>query len=101
MKSKPLSEYILSCSATMVGVCLTSIGLVKIIEEHNGRSHVDEYLALDSIIFLFSAFCAYLSLRHALKGKSFLLFDALADYAFVFALFIMVVIATLFAYETI
>ena len=101
MRRAQLAEHILPCSATMVGVCLTSIGLVKILEERIGPSHVDEYLAIDSILFLVSAMCAYLSLRHHFQKRAATLLYACADCAFIGGLVVMGVIATLFAYETI
>ena len=101
MKKELLAHYILPCSATMVGVCLTSIGLVKIIEQRIGASHVDEYLALNSIIFLASAVFSYLVLRANINSKRAHSFERIADFLFITGLGIMVIIATLFAYETI
>lgn len=51
MNQDQLSHHILPSASTMLGVCLTGIGLVKVVEEHIGPSHVDEYLALDAIFF--------------------------------------------------
>ena len=85
----------------MVGVCLTSISLVKIIEGRIGQSHVDEYLAITRIIFLVSTFLAYLVLRARLKAATLAIIETLADWTFLFGLAVMVIVATLFAYETI
>lgn len=103
MNRTPLAPHILPCSATMVGICLTSISLVKLMEARVGGSHVDEYLALNSIIFLGSAFFAYLALRThpELSAKRRMFYDTLADIAFLAGLAVMVVIALLFAYEMI
>jgi hypothetical protein len=100
MQREALSRHILPCSATMVGVCMTSIGLVKIIEEHIGPSHVDEYLALNSIVFLVSGALSYLSLRtseHRLTAR----LEKIADLSFMTGLAALAIIATLFAYEAI
>jgi hypothetical protein len=40
-----LSHHILPNASTMLGVCPTGIGLVKIAEAYLGPSRVDEYLA--------------------------------------------------------
>jgi hypothetical protein len=101
MQKPSLAQYVLSCSATMVGVCLTSISLVKILEGRIGASRVDEYLSLNAVIFLFSAFFAYLSLRTDDSRRVTSLYDKTADLAFMIGLAVMVVIAVLFAYETI
>lgn len=52
MLEDQLSRHILPNASTMLGVCLTGIGLVKIAENRLGPSHVDEYLALDGACFL-------------------------------------------------
>src|ERR1019366_5496026 len=52
MNQVQLSHHILPNASTMLGVCLTGIGLVKVAEAHLGPSHVDEYLALDAVCFL-------------------------------------------------
>jgi hypothetical protein len=41
-----LASHILPVSGTMIGVCVTLIGLVKLAEARHGSSHVDEYAAI-------------------------------------------------------
>jgi hypothetical protein len=41
-----LSGHILPVSATLIGVCVTLVGLVKVVEIKIGNSRVDEYAAL-------------------------------------------------------
>ena len=100
MEKTSIARHILPTSATMVGVCLTAVGLVKIIEQHIGPSHVDEYFSLNSILFLVSSVTAYLSLRtsHARRIK---LYETVADSMFVIGMVLMVIITILFAYECI
>jgi hypothetical protein len=99
MEKPSLARHILPTSSTMVGVCLTAVGLVKIIEQHTGPSHVDEYFSLNSIIFLVSSVTAYLSLRsHAHHVKRY---EAIADTMFIIGMVVMVVVTILFAYECI
>ncbi len=43
---RELSKHILPNSGTLIGVCATLIGLVKVAEAHIGPSRVDEYAAL-------------------------------------------------------
>ncbi len=50
--SRELSRHILPTSATMIGICTTFIGLVKLAEARIGPSHVDEYAALAALLFL-------------------------------------------------
>src|SRR5215212_7950693 len=57
-----LSRHILPTAATMVGICTTLIGLVKIIEDRIGSSHVDE-CGLAVLLSLVSALASYLAIR--------------------------------------
>ena len=50
-RDKALSKHILPSSGTMIGVCATVIGLVKVLEPDIGPSKVDEYAALTSLFF--------------------------------------------------
>ena len=54
-RSESLASHILPVSGTMIGVCATLIGLVKLAEAKHGSSHVDEYAAMAAITFLASA----------------------------------------------
>ncbi len=95
-----LSHHILPSASTMLGVCLTGIGLVKVAEAHIGPSHVDEYLSLNSICFLISCICSYWSIRrnnHVRDNRKKL--EQVADIFFIVGLVVMTVISITFAYE--
>ena len=69
MRTETLASHILPVSGTMIGVCVTLIGLVKLAEARHGTSHVDEYAALAAITFLASALASYLSMRYSDREK--------------------------------
>jgi hypothetical protein len=96
-----LSHHILPSAATMVGVCTTLIGLVKIVEGRIGPSRVDEWAALTALIFLGSAVTSYLSIRIETNRPSCGRFEAAADLLFLLGLIGLSVISLLFAYEVI
>jgi hypothetical protein len=54
-RSESLASHILPVSGTMIGVCVTLIGLVKLADARHGSSHVDEYAAMAAVTFLASA----------------------------------------------
>jgi hypothetical protein len=54
-RSESLASNILPFSGTMIGVCVTLIGLVKLADARYGSSHVDEYAAMAAVTFLASA----------------------------------------------
>ncbi len=100
-KSRELSNHILPASGTMIGVCTTLIGLVKVVEARIGPSHVDEYVSLVAVIFVFSALASYGSIRYAGRPNLGTQLERIADYLFLLGLLSIAVIAVLFAYEAI
>ncbi len=99
--SKELSRHILPTSATMIGVCVTLVGLVKVVESRSGPSHVDEYAALAAILFLVSVAASYLSIRYAGQNRASERYERIADVLFLAGLLGITVIAVLFAYEAV
>ncbi len=85
----------------MIGVCVTLIGLVKVVEERLGGSRVDEYAALASLLFLVSAISSYISIRHADRPQLSERCEVIADQCFLVGLIGIAAIALLFAYEII
>lgn len=98
---KALAHHILPTSGTMVGICTTLIGLVKVVEGRIGPSHVDEYAACASLLFLISAITSYLSIRFAERMKASRTLETIADQSFLLGLFCITLIGLLFAYEAI
>lgn len=97
-----LARDLLPASGTMIGVCTTLVGLVKIMERQAGPSHVDEYCACIGVAFLLSAASAYLALRLARhKPALSLRCERAADFAFLAGLASLVGLVALFAFETI
>ena len=58
-----LTGHILPTSATMVGVCVTAIGIVKLMHEGTVGHYVDKLLAVDSIIFVICSLVSFASAR--------------------------------------
>jgi hypothetical protein len=96
-----LASHILPVSGTMIGVCATLIGLVKLAEARHGSSHVDEYAAITAVTFLTSALTSYLSIRWSDRTRLSVLIEQIADMIFLGGLIGITLVATLFAYEVI
>lgn len=78
--------HIFSVSATMVGVCLTVIGIIRvIITLRRENLIIDDLVAVNMMFYLVSAFCSYWSLRthRTRRGRRML---HLADMLFLAAL---------------
>ncbi len=101
MPQERLALHILPNSATMIGVCVTAVGLVKVAEAHIGPSNVDTYCALAGAVFLVSAICSYLSLRFTRFAGMAAGLERAADICFMLGLIALTGITLLFAYEVI
>jgi hypothetical protein len=94
-----ISVHIFSVSAAMVGVCLTVIGIIRIvIKARNATTLADDFLALDSLLFLISCILAYGAMKK--RGTDMMAkLERMADTIFIVALIFMVVICGLIAFE--
>jgi hypothetical protein len=100
-RSESLASHILPVSGTMIGVCATLIGLIKLAETKHGSSRVDEYAAMAAVTFLASALTSYLSIRFSDRTNLSLQIERMADAIFLCGLIGITLVATLFAYEVI
>jgi len=96
-QDRNLSGYILPVAATMVGVCMTVISIIKLVE--TGRKAdmmVDEMLSLDSLVFLLSALFSYLAIRSTTRRAAL---EKLADVTFLIGMALIVVASFVLAYD--
>jgi len=90
-----VAHHILPTAATMAGVCVTVISIIKLTERsYSFTTLIDDFLAVDSLVFLSSAFLSYLSLRTQ-RGATW---EHAADILFLFGMAIMVVCTFLLVY---
>jgi multisubunit Na+/H+ antiporter MnhF subunit len=100
-RSEDLCVHIFSVSAGLVGVCLTVIGLFRVVSRlKNVDSLADNLLALDALGFLLSCTLAYLALRKQETPRRQRL-EILADRVFLASLGLMTLVGALIAYELI
>ena len=93
--------HIFSVSATLVGVCLTVIGIFRAITElKNFNTLGDNILAFDALLFLISCITSYVALRSTDKQRKKKL-ERIADYVFVGGLMLMVIVCILITYTLI
>ena len=93
-----LTMHVFAISAAMVGVCLTAIGILRLITTQTRVETIgDDLLAADAVVFMVYCFISFWSfksrtarLRHRLR----LIIDGL----FMLALTIMVLVCALIAY---
>lgn len=98
---RELAERIFSTSAQLVGVCLTVIGLFRVVFElKNINSIADNLMAIDALVFLGSCLLSYLALR-SIRAERSLALEQAADLVFLAGLGMMVVVCALVAYELI
>ena len=93
-----ISVHILSVSAAMVGVCLTVIGLLRVvITIQKADTVADDLLAVDSLLFLISCLLSYWALRTRTVRRMHKV-ERVADAVFMLALFLMVVVCAFVTY---
>lgn len=100
-RATDLAKQILSSSGTMIGLCTTTIGLIKIVEGRIGPSSVDVVIALLASVFLGSAVLSYASIRTAKLHQWSARLEAIADGLFISGLISIVGLILLFALEQI
>lgn len=91
--------HIFTASATLVGVCLTVIGLMRFVRRlHGVTSIVDTLLSVDAVGYLIACVVAYAALRTADVARR-RRYERYADVAFLLALGLMTVVCGLLALE--
>lgn len=97
MSDKAISHHILPVSSQMVGLSLTTISILRLLEmSHNMTLFIDAFMAFDSLVFLASSVLSYLSIRSLQRGA---LLEKIADIIFLMGLAIMVISGFLLTYE--
>lgn len=93
-----ISVHIFSVSAALVGVCLTVIGLIRVvINTSKVESLVDDFLAVDAVVFLISCLLSYWALRTRSLYRMHRV-ERAADVIFLLGLFLMVLACSFVAY---
>jgi hypothetical protein len=97
VRNHPISHHIFPTSASMVGACLTTISILRLVEISNSVTLlIDSFLALNSLVFLSSSVISYLSIRSRQFSTRL---ERIADLIFLIGLSIMVVIGFMLTYE--
>jgi len=94
--SNDLSHHILPNSATMVGVCIMVISIVKSQPSDLVSYLIDKALAIDSVLFTVSALLSFLSIR---LERSTVRLERWAEVIFIVGLVSMTLIAVIFSFE--
>ena len=90
--------HIFTVSSAMVGVCLTVIGLVRVvITLGKADTFADDLLAVDALLFLASCFLSYAALRSRGARRMHRL-ERVADGVFISAMVVMVAICVFITY---
>lgn len=90
--------HIFTVSSAMVGVCLTVIGLIRVvITLGSADTLADDFLAADALLFLVSCLLSYWALRSRGLRRMHRL-EKIADGIFIIAMIGMVVVCALITY---
>ena len=90
--------HIFTVSAAMVGVCLTVIGIIRVVITITKTDTLtDDLLALDALLFLASCILSYWALRSR-KYRRMHKIERVADGIFISALLMMVLVCCFIVY---
>lgn len=94
-----LCSHIFSVSATLVGACLTVIGLLHALQRDRGAgTYADDVLTVDALLYLIACLTAYRALRSVdARQRRFL--ENIADKVFFPALLLMLVACVIITYD--
>lgn len=94
-----LCSYIFSGSATMVGVCVTVIGIVRVAVSFSGlETFADDVLFAASVLFMLSCLLAYWGL-HSHEIERLRRIERVADALFICGLLCLVLACSLITFE--
>lgn len=97
MMSEPVvSLHVLPTAATMIGVCMTVITIVKLTPPGPLRHFADRLLGIDGTLFMTSVMFAYGALRSRRHAQAL---ERWADYAFLAGLAMMSLVGIIVAFE--
>jgi hypothetical protein len=95
--SGDVSKHIVPTAATMVGVCMTVISIVRLMELTGRMSTIiDDLLVVESVVFLTSCMLSYVSLRSQTNSVRL---ERYADLLFLAGLSGMVLVSCMLAFE--
>lgn len=93
-----ISIHIFTVSAAMVGVCLTVIGLIRVVITLGKADTVaDDLLAADAFLFLLSCLLSYSALRTRSRRRMHRR-ERIADGVFILAMILMAIICAFITY---
>ena len=93
-----ISIHIFTVSSAMVGVCLTVIGLIRVVITFGKADTVaDDLLAADAFLFILSCLISYSALRTRSTRRMHRM-ERIADGIFILAMILMVVICGFITY---
>ncbi|MDB5490795.1 MAG: hypothetical protein JWO78_644 [Micavibrio sp.] len=96
--STEAASQICTISASMVGVCLTTIGLIRVvITLKQIDTFADNILAFDAVIFLIATITSYWAMRHRHETRLHLL-EKIADIAFMSGIIVMTIACVFIAF---
>ncbi len=94
-----ISIHIFTASAAMVGVCLTVIGLLRVVLTiKKGVTFADDILVVDAFVFLLACLLSYVALRTR-NSRRMHRVERFADGLFILGLVFMALVCSLIVYE--
>lgn len=91
-----LSGHILPTCATMVGVCVTTISIVRLMHAGRAGFYVDKLLAINSVLFVTCSALSFASVRLAARFRPL---EVVAEFLFLIGLLVLGVASVFLAFQ--
>ena len=92
------SPQILNAASNLLGFCFVVLTSIKFFK-FSDTTVIDQITAVCFVLFMFSCLCAFLSIRS--KTKRAILYETIADYAFLAGLVVIFFMTILFLFQVI
>ena len=97
-REEALYVHVFTVSATLVGACLTVLGLLRLIDRLRPIASIaDDLLTVDTVLFLFACGTAYAAIRSTSHPRQ-RVWERIADLFFLTGLTTMTIVAVLLTY---
>lgn len=93
------TPHILSASSNLLGICFLIVTSLRVLHLA-GSTYMDELATVALVLFMASCIFSFLSIR-TINKKFSRLYETIADYIFLSGLFLLLIIALLFAFDLI
>jgi hypothetical protein len=98
ISERDLCIQILTVSATLLGLCITVVGLIRaVVVTTHIQTIADDLMSMDSLFFLTACYLSYWAIRTR-SARRMVVVEKIADYAFMIGLLLLMINSFILTY---